>query len=67
MLAETAALGDRRNMTYMGTVVAGGKARAVVVATGMHTELGRIGTALRTIETERTAMWSIWAIRIRRL
>jgi Ca2+-transporting ATPase len=44
--AETA-LGDRRNMAYMGTIVASGKAEAVVVATGMRAELGRIAGMLK--------------------
>ena len=35
-------LGDRENMVFMGTSVAAGTARAVVVATAMQTELGRI-------------------------
>jgi Ca2+-transporting ATPase len=35
-------LGDRENMVFMGTSVAAGTGQAVVVATAMHTELGRI-------------------------
>jgi Ca2+-transporting ATPase len=35
-------LGDRKNMVFMGTSVAAGTARAVVVATAMQTEIGRI-------------------------
>ncbi|WP_407175042.1 HAD-IC family P-type ATPase [Bradyrhizobium sp. STM 3562] len=43
LLAESAAaLGDRSNMVYRGTIVTGGSGRAVVVATGRHTEMGRI-------------------------
>jgi P-type Ca2+ transporter type 2C len=44
-------LGDRVNMVYMGTSVAGGTGKAVVVATGMHTEIGKIAGLLET-ETE---------------
>jgi len=49
-------LGDRRNMAFMGTTVATGKARAVVVATGMRTELGRIAGMLQRHEPEPTPL-----------
>ncbi|MGH7680027.1 MAG: cation-transporting P-type ATPase, partial [Gemmatimonadaceae bacterium] len=42
-VAEDTTLPDRTNMLYKGTTVAAGSARAVVVSTGMQTELGRIG------------------------
>jgi Ca2+-transporting ATPase len=56
ILAEDSPLGDRRNMIYMGTVVAAGKADAVVVATGMATELGRIAGLLQRAEPEPTPL-----------
>jgi len=43
--AETA-LADRRNMVYLGTSVVGGQGRALVAATGMQTEVGRIASLL---------------------
>ncbi len=49
-------LGDRRNMAYMGTIVAAGKASAVVVATGMRTELGRIAGMLQGNQREPTPL-----------
>ena len=39
-------LADRENMIFMGTSIAAGTGRAVVVATGMQTEIGRIATLI---------------------
>ena len=44
---EEIPLGDRHNMLYMGTVVASGKGRALVVGTGLLTELGRIAAMIQ--------------------
>lgn len=49
-------LPDRVTMVYKGTSVADGVARAVVVATGMSTEVGRIGTMVSGIREERTLL-----------
>lgn len=56
ILAETVPLGDRNNMVYMGTVAAAGKAIAVVVQTGMQTELGQIAGLLNRSEREQTPL-----------
>jgi Ca2+-transporting ATPase len=48
-------LAERKNMVFMGTVVVSGKARALVVATALHTELGRIAAMIqKATEAERT-------------
>ncbi|MBI5802254.1 MAG: cation-translocating P-type ATPase [Verrucomicrobia bacterium] len=43
-------LADRTNMIFMGTTVANGVGRAVVVATGMKTEIGRIAALMETAD-----------------
>jgi len=43
---------DRRNMVFMGTIVTGGRAEAVTVATGMRTEFGEIAGMVQAVEVE---------------
>ena len=49
-------LGDRRNMAYMGSTVVYGRGRAVVVGTGMNTEMGKIADALANARDEETPL-----------
>ncbi|HSN04365.1 MAG TPA: cation-translocating P-type ATPase [Nitrospira sp.] len=49
-------LADRVNMVFLGTNVVGGKGRALVVATGLRTELGRIASLLQRTEREPTPL-----------
>lgn len=48
--------GDATPWVFSGTLVLKGRAIALVRGTGSNTELGRIGTALRSIEPERTPL-----------
>lgn len=49
-------LADRANMVYMGTSVVAGKAKVVVIDTGMQTELGKIADMLQDIRHETTPL-----------
>jgi len=49
-------VGDRKNMVFMGTYVVRGKGKAVVVATGMNTEFGRITKMVVEAEEEKTPL-----------
>jgi P-type Ca2+ transporter type 2C len=53
---DEAGLGDRHNMVFSGTAATYGHGRAVVVATGMQTEMGRIAGMLREAPTETTPL-----------
>jgi len=47
---------DKKSSVYMGTVVTGGRAKAVVYATGMKTEMGNIADMIQNIEDEETPL-----------
>lgn len=49
-------VGDRTNMVFKGTAVAHGRARTVVTATGMDTELGQIADLLQTHQAPATPL-----------
>ncbi len=49
-------LGDRKNMCYMGSTVVYGRGKAVIVGTGMDTEMGKIAGALAATEEEETPL-----------
>lgn len=53
---EELAVGDRTNMVYAGTTISYGRGRALVVGTGMATELGGIARMLDTIERSKTPL-----------
>ncbi len=53
---ENAPIGDRKNMVYSGCSITYGHGKAVVVATGMETEMGRIANLLDSAEDGQTPL-----------
>ena len=49
-------LGDRKNMVYMGSTVVYGRGQAVITATGMDTEMGKIADALANASEGQTPL-----------
>ncbi|MFH1938112.1 MAG: HAD-IC family P-type ATPase [Patescibacteria group bacterium] len=54
VLSEGISLADRNNIAYMGTIIESGWGKAVVVATGIKTEIGKIAEAIKETEEEKT-------------
>ncbi len=55
-ITEEVGVGDRRNMVFSGTAATYGHGKAVVVATGMQTEMGRIAGMLKQAPEETTPL-----------
>lgn len=54
--AEEIPLGDQKNIGFMGTMVTRGTGRAVVVRTGMATEMGKIADLIQNTESQETPL-----------
>ena len=55
-VAEAAPLAERSSIAWMGTAITNGRARGIVIATGMTTEFGRIAALTSSLERERTPL-----------
>lgn len=55
-ITEEVGLGDRHNIAFSGTAVTYGRGKAVVDATGMQTQMGRIAGLLREVQPETTPL-----------
>jgi P-type Ca2+ transporter type 2C len=55
-LAADTPLGDRVNLVYQGTEITTGRGIAVVTATGMNTELGKIAALLQGVKSQPTSL-----------
>jgi Ca2+-transporting ATPase len=55
-LPEATGLADRRNMVFSGTYITAGRARAIVTATGTHTEVGGIARLTEGAEEPKTPL-----------
>ncbi|MGQ0433710.1 MAG: cation-translocating P-type ATPase [Microthrixaceae bacterium] len=65
--SDAVMIADRHNMAFKGTAVTFGRARGVVVATGMGTELGKIAAMLQTHVAEPTPLQRSLAVLGRRM
>ena len=55
-IRQEALVGDRKNMMFTGTTITYGRGKAVVCATGMQTEFGKIAQEVAAVETEKTPL-----------
>ena len=56
VLSQDVTLGDRLNTAFMGTLVSYGRGKAVVVSTGMRTQIGLIAAMLQSVQEEPTPL-----------
>jgi P-type Ca2+ transporter type 2C len=56
VLDDDTPISDRENIVYLGTVVAKGRAKAVVIATGTQTELGHVASLVKEVTSGKTPL-----------
>ncbi len=56
VLKDQKGVGDQNNMVFSGTSVVRGRGRAVVIATAMQTQLGKIANLISSVEDEQTPL-----------
>lgn len=56
LVPENAAIHEKRNIVYSGTLVTKGRARIIVIAIGNESEFGKIASALAKVESEETVL-----------
>ncbi|MEW5783506.1 MAG: cation-translocating P-type ATPase [Bacillota bacterium] len=64
---EPVTLAERANLVHMGTVTTAGRGRALVIGTGMETEIGRIAGMIQAVETQKTPLQKKLAVMGRQL
>lgn len=67
IITEEVGIGDRSNSVWMGTLVATGWAKAIVVATGMDTQIGAIADDIQKVPLEKTHFHTQTAVLSRQL
>ncbi len=56
VLEEKTAIADMKNMVFSGTIIVSGRAKAVVIATGMQSEFGKIAKMIEDVKPEPTPL-----------
>ena len=56
VIVKKSVLAEQKNMIFSGTIATNGKAKAIVIATGMNTELGKIAELVQSVERASTPL-----------